>query len=82
MLYLISCKSENDVFYFQLIKKTYDHLLLSVIFIESLKAASVSKNKSVLNMFIPCGKFLRHGGARDLFCYTDEHVTCKTYSIV
>jgi len=24
-------------------------------------------------------KFLRHVGARDLFCYVEEHVTCKKY---
>ena len=28
------------------------------------------------------GKFLRHRGARDLFGYMKEHVTCKIISLV
>ena len=25
-------------------------------------------------------KFLRHGGACDLFCYIEKHVACKRYT--
>ena len=67
--------------------QTYQELYKQVFFLISW--THKRKIKFDANDFLGAGarsllvrnKFLRHGGARDLFRYMEEHVTCIKYII-
>ena len=65
----------------------YRKRYLKVLFIKTYTHESFVKNNNYslragARMVLVRIKFVRHGGTRDLFCYMEEHVTCKKYMYI